>query len=99
LSIKVWNDTIKASSVSVEDLWSYSQRSSRFWTGLCPATPTNIPYIGKTKVNKLWFNTGHSTLVWTHGAGSGKSIAELINGKTRGPALLQFGAWFWRTCA
>lgn len=52
----------------------------RFWTGLRPATPTNIPYIGKTKVNKLWVNAGHGTLGWTHGAGSGKAIAELING-------------------
>ncbi len=52
----------------------------RFWTGLRPATPTNIPYIGKTKVNKLWVNAGHGTLGWTHGAGSGKAIAELIHG-------------------
>ena len=51
-----------------------------FWTGLRPATPTNIPYIGKTKVGKLWVNAGHGTLGWTHGAGSGKAIAELICG-------------------
>jgi D-amino-acid dehydrogenase len=60
----------------------------RFWTGLRPATPTNIPYIGKTKVGKLWVNAGHGTLGWTHGAGSGKAIAELISG--RQPAM-QFG--------
>ena len=52
-----------------------------FWTGLRPATPTNIPYIGKTSVGKLWVNAGHGTLGWTHGAGSGKAIAELISGK------------------
>jgi D-amino-acid dehydrogenase len=52
------------------------------WCGLRPATPTNIPYIGRTKVNKLWVNTGHGTLGWTHGAGSGKAIAELISGKS-----------------
>ena len=51
-----------------------------FWTGLRPATPTNIPFIGKTKVGKLWVNAGHGTLGWTHGAGSGKAIAELISG-------------------
>ena len=51
-----------------------------FWTGLRPATPTNIPYIGKAKVGKLWVNAGHGTLGWTHGAGSGKAIAELISG-------------------
>lgn len=52
-----------------------------FWSGLRPATPTNIPIIGKTKVGKLWVNAGHGTLGWTHGAGSGKAIAELIDGK------------------
>ena len=52
-----------------------------YWTGLRPATPTNIPFIGKTKVRKLWVNAGHGTLGWTHGAGSGKALAELISGK------------------
>lgn len=52
----------------------------RFWTGLRPATPTNIPYIGRTGVGKLWVNAGHGTLGWTHGAGSGKAMAELISG-------------------
>ena len=57
----------------------------QYWAGLRPATPTNIPYIGQTKVAKLWVNTGHGTLGWTHGAGSGKAIAELISG--RKPAM------------
>ena len=52
-----------------------------YWTGLRPATPTNIPYIGKTRVKGLWVNAGHGTLGWTHGAGSGKAIAELISGQ------------------
>jgi D-amino-acid dehydrogenase len=52
----------------------------RFWTGLRPATPTNIPYIGRTRIGKLWVNAGHGTLGWTHGAGSGKAMAELISG-------------------
>ena len=56
--------------------------STNYWAGLRPATPTNIPIIGKTKVAKLWVNAGHGTLGWTHGAGSGKALAELIAGKT-----------------
>ena len=52
-----------------------------FWTGLRPATPTNIPFIGPTRVKKLWVNAGHGTLGWTHGAGSGKALAELISGQ------------------
>ena len=56
--------------------------SPNYWAGLRPATPTNIPIIGKTSVGKLWVNAGHGTLGWTHGAGSGKALAELIAGKT-----------------
>ncbi|WCM88243.1 D-amino acid dehydrogenase [Acidovorax sp. NCPPB 3576] len=53
----------------------------QYWTGLRPATPTNIPFIGRTRVGKLWVNAGHGTLGWTHGAGSGKAVAELISGE------------------
>jgi D-amino-acid dehydrogenase len=53
-----------------------------FWCGLRPATPTNIPLIGGTGVGKLWVNAGHGTLGWTHGAGSGKALASLIDGQT-----------------
>jgi D-amino-acid dehydrogenase len=63
----------------------------RFWTGLRPSTPTNVPYIGRTKVGKLWVNAGHGTLGWTHGAGSGKAMAELIGGGTPRLAFNFFG--------
>jgi len=53
----------------------------RYWCGLRPATPTNIPFIGRTAVRGLWVNAGHGTLGWTHGAGSGRAIAELISGR------------------
>lgn len=56
-----------------------------FWTGLRPSTPDNIPYIGRSRVPNLWLNAGHGTLGWTHGAGSGQALAELISGKQ--PAL------------
>ncbi|ROZ66738.1 D-amino acid dehydrogenase [Ramlibacter sp. WS9] len=63
----------------------------RFWTGLRPATPTNIPYIGRTKVGRLWVNAGHGTLGWTHGAGSGKAMAELIGGERPEMAFKFYG--------
>ncbi len=63
-----------------------------FWTGLRPATPTNIPYIGQTSVRKLWVNAGHGTLGWTHGAGSGKALAELISGVQPAMAFNFYGA-------
>jgi len=52
-----------------------------FWTGLRPSTPTNVPYIGRSgKLSNLWINAGHGTLGWTHGAGSGRALAELMSG-------------------
>ncbi len=56
-----------------------------YWAGLRPSTPTNIPYIGRSSLPNLWLNAGHGTLGWTHGAGSGQALAELISGKR--PAL------------
>ncbi len=52
-----------------------------YWTGLRPSTPTNIPYIGRSKkLRNLWLNCGHGTLGWTHGAGSGHALAALMSG-------------------
>lgn len=53
---------------------------AQFWTGLRPATPNNVPLIGRTKVSNLYLNTGHGTLGWTHACGSGKSIARIVGG-------------------
>ena len=52
-----------------------------FWAGLRPATPGNVPYIGKSRVQGLYLNTGHGTLGWTHGCGSGRALAELMSGR------------------
>jgi D-amino-acid dehydrogenase len=51
-----------------------------YWTGLRPATPSNVPIIGKSKIPNLFMNTGHGTLGWTHACGSGKSIARIVSG-------------------
>ncbi len=53
---------------------------TQFWTGLRPATPSNLPIIGRSKVPNLFLNTGHGTLGWTHSCGSGKSIARIVSG-------------------
>ncbi len=53
---------------------------AQFWTGLRPATPSNVPIIGRSKLPNLYFNTGHGTLGWTHSCGSGKSVARIISG-------------------
>jgi len=56
-------------------------RDARYWTGLRPATPSNVPYIGLSKVRNLYLNTGHGTLGWTHSAGSGRAIADIVSGR------------------
>ena len=53
---------------------------AQFWTGLRPATPSNVPIIGRSKLRNLFLNTGHGTLGWTHSCGSGKSIARIVSG-------------------
>ncbi len=53
---------------------------AQFWTGLRPATPSNVPIIGRSKLRGLFLNTGHGTLGWTHACGSGKSIARIVAG-------------------
>jgi D-amino-acid dehydrogenase len=66
----------------VEELFPGAGDTSQasFWTGLRPATPSNVPIIGKSKLPNLYFNTGHGTLGWTHACGSGKSIAQIVSG-------------------
>ena len=74
-------DRIETVLPGVADTRSVAQGGQpNFWCGLRPATPTNIPLIGRTKLDKLWVNTGHGTLGWTHGAGSGKAMADLLSG-------------------
>ncbi len=53
-------------------------QAATFWTGLRPATPSNLPYVGRTRYRNLWLNTGHGTLGWTMGAGTGFALAEMV---------------------
>ena len=65
-----------------EDLFPGAGDTERaqYWTGLRPATPSNVPIIGRSKLPNLYLNTGHGTLGWTHACGSGKSIARIVSG-------------------
>jgi len=50
------------------------------WTGLRPATPSNIPYVGRSaKFRNLWLNTGHGTLGWTMGMGTAEKLSKMIS--------------------
>lgn len=54
---------------------------AQFWTGLRPATPSNVPYVGKSHIANLYLNTGHGTLGWTHSCGSAAALADIIDGR------------------
>jgi D-amino-acid dehydrogenase len=51
------------------------------WTGLRPATPSNVPIIGPTRYRNLFLNTGHGTLGWTMAIGSGQLLSDLMGGR------------------
>ena len=67
----------------VEQLFPGAGDTSRveYWSGLRPATPSNLPYVGGTRVANLFLNTGHGTLGWTQACGSGRALADLIAGR------------------
>jgi len=52
-----------------------------YWAGLRPATPSNLPLIGPTRLANLYLNTGHGTLGWTMACGSGKAVADIVSGR------------------
>jgi len=56
-----------------------------YWSGLRPSTPSNVPLIGRTGIANLYLNTGHGTLGWTMGAGSGRALAEIVCGRRPEP--------------
>jgi D-amino-acid dehydrogenase len=54
---------------------------ARAWTGLRPATPSNVPLIGPSRIEKLYLNTGHGTLGWTHACGSARALSSIMAGR------------------
>ncbi len=56
-----------------------------YWCGLRPMTPDGTPVLGRSRIDRLYLNTGHGTLGWTMAAGSGSVLADLISG--REPAI------------
>jgi D-amino-acid dehydrogenase len=56
-------------------------RRAQYWAGLRPATPSNVPLIGRTRYSNLLLNTGHGTLGWTLACGSGRALSRLVAGE------------------
>ena len=62
----------------------YDPERAEFWTGLRPVTPGGTPYLGATPIANLFINAGHGHLGWTLSCGSGKVVANLVDGRPAG---------------
>lgn len=71
---------------------AFERSEAQFWTGLRPATPSNVPHIGATRYPNFFLNTGHGTLGWTHSCGSARALADIVSG--RRPEVLWLRAAF-----
>ena len=69
-----------------------SRENVQFWTGLRPATPSNVPLVGRTRYRNLYIDTGHGTLGWTMACGSGKALADIVAGRKPGVDFAFAGA-------
>jgi D-amino-acid dehydrogenase len=45
-------------------------------------TPTGVPIIGRSPVDRVYLNTGHGSLGWTMACGSAVLIADLLEGRS-----------------
>ena len=61
---------------------SLRREQIREWVGLRPMTPDGLPFLGATPISNLYLNTGHGPIGWTLACGSGRSVADVILGRT-----------------
>jgi D-amino-acid dehydrogenase len=73
-----------ASSTFPELPSHFELAKARIWAGLRPVTPAGTPIIGRTRIDGLWVNAGHGHLGWTLACGSGRVMADLIQGRNPG---------------
>ena len=62
------------------------------WAGLRPATPSNVPIVGRARYENLFLNTGHGTLGWTLACGSAQALADLVSGREAAVPLAERAA-------
>ena len=54
---------------------------AKYWAGLRPMTPGNVPIIGRSRLRNLYLNTGHGSLGWTLACGSAASLTSIVGGR------------------
>jgi D-amino-acid dehydrogenase len=66
---------------------AFRKDEATYWAGLRPVTPAGTPLIGRTRIKGLWINSGHGHLGWTMACGSGRVLADLMEGRDPGIPL------------
>ncbi len=59
----------------------YAAGTPQPWAGLRPVTPSGTPLLGATPIPNVFVNTGHGHLGWTLSCGSGRVLADCIEGR------------------
>jgi len=62
------------------------------WCGFRPMSADGRPFIGETRADGLWINTGHGHLGWTQAMGSAGLLAALLDGETAPVEAAPFSA-------
>lgn len=62
------------------------------WSGLRPATPDDVPRIGRTGIDNLLLNIGQGSLGFTLAAGSGRLLADIVAGRRPGIDAAHYAA-------
>ena len=58
------------------------REQAQTWAGLRPMSADGLPFIGRTKLDGLWINSGHGHLGWTMAMGSAAMLADMMTGQT-----------------
>ncbi|WP_315836242.1 D-amino acid dehydrogenase [Bradyrhizobium prioriisuperbiae] len=61
------------------DAGDYAQAAC--WAGLRPMTPDGPPYLGTTPFRNLLLNIGQGSNGWTQACGSGRIVADIVDGR------------------
>ena len=54
---------------------------AKIWSGFRPMRSDGRPFIGKTKIDGLFVNSGQGHLGWTMAMGSAAILADIMNGR------------------
>lgn len=57
----------------------YTQPS--YWSCLRPMSPTGSPIVGACRYENLFLNVGHGNMGWTMSCGTGRLVADIIDGR------------------